>query len=147
MKKVHIAFETIIEASVEQVWTVLSDFDCYPEWSPTVKRFSEQPQVGQSVKVRLEQPGGMGITMKPKILKLEPLSEIRWRGILGIKGLFDGEHYFLLEPLGKGQTRFIQGEYFSGLLVPFFRNMIEGNTSKGFKLFNNALKERAEAYK
>jgi len=147
MKKVHIAFEMMIDAPVERVWAVLSDFQRYSEWSPTVKRFSAIPKVGQKVSIRLEQPGETGITMRPKILVLDPQRELRWRGRLFVRGLFDGEHYFCLEPVGTDKTRFVQGEYFSGLLVPFLERMIQGNTSKGFELFNEALKQRVEDYK
>ena len=53
----------------------------------------------------------------PTILSVRPDRELRWLGRFFVRGLFDGEHYFLLEPLNERRTRFIQGETFSGLLV------------------------------
>lgn len=36
------------------------------------------------------------MTFKPKILIVEPNKEFRWKGKLGINGIFDGKHYFIL---------------------------------------------------
>jgi hypothetical protein len=62
---------------------------------------------------------------------------------LGMKGIFDGEHYFMLIDLDNGQTRFIHGEKFGGILVPFMEKTL-GKTKKGFELMNQALKEQCE---
>ena len=45
-------------------------------------------------------------------------------------GLFDGEHYFQLEPLADGRTRFVQGEHFSGLLCGLIMKMVGAETKK-----------------
>ena len=58
-------------------------------------------------------------------------------------GLFDGEHYFKIEPLEDGKVRFIQGEKFTGVLVPFMGGLID-NAKIGFDEMNIALKEKAE---
>lgn len=143
MKK-HIETEISIEAPIEKVWFIFSDFQSYPEWSPTIKSFSELPEVGKVVKVRLEQPDGPGMTMKPKILKLDKFQELRWKGELIVPGLFDGVHYFKVEAIDETTTRFVQGENFSGILVPLFKKMIDSATRNGFILFNQALKKRVE---
>jgi hypothetical protein len=41
-------------------------------------------------------------------------------------------------------TTFKQSEIFKGILVPFFKKMIENNTKKGFEAMNQKLKELAE---
>ena len=53
--------------------------------------------------------------------------------------------YFQLTAFGNGQTRFIQGEKFSGVLVGLFLHRMEAATKAGFDAMNRALKERAEA--
>lgn len=73
------------------------------------------------------------MTFKPKILTLEPNKEFRWKGKLGINGIFDGEHYFILEYLDKNKTKFIHGEKFSGILVYFAGKMLD-KTEKDFRL-------------
>lgn len=143
MKK-EIKVQLIIEASVDKVWDILVDFDQYSLWSPTIKSFQGIPKVGQRTTLRLEQPDSYGMTMKPIFLKINPQEELRWKGRLFMDGLFDGEHYFILEKIANDKTLFTQGEIFSGLFIRFFKSMIDGPTVKGFELFNQALKSRAE---
>lgn len=83
------------------------------------------------------------MTFKPIILTLESNNEFRWKGKLGINGIFDGEHYFILESLDKDITKFIQGEKFSGLLVPLAGKILD-KTQKGFQLMNESIKNECE---
>lgn len=142
--KAHIEQTITINTSIESVWNVLADFNSYSIWSPTIKHFFSIPSVGERSKVRLEQPDGPSMTMNPIFLVINPQKELRWKGSLFIPGLFDGEHYFILEKKSDHETVVTQGEYFSGVLVYFFRKMIYGVTSNGFKSFNEALKKQVE---
>lgn len=143
MKK-KIVTQITIEAPVDDVWKIFTDFDSYPQWSPTLRNFSKNPTVGEKVKIRLEQPEGPKMTMNPVILERVENQILRWRGQLFFSGLFDGEHYFILEKLNDHHTRFIQGEDFSGILVALLKKMIDGPTLNGFNQFNEALKKRVE---
>ncbi len=141
------AIETTIniQAPISLVWNILTDFQKYPTWSPTIKEFKGIPKEGFRTKVLLSQPGGSSITMNPIFLAIKPNLELRWKGSLLMNGIFDGEHYFQLWEIEDGTTTLLQGEKFSGILVPFLQKMIHGNTKTGFELFNQAIKERAEA--
>lgn len=141
MKKIETSI--LIDAAADDVWRVLSKFEAYSIWSPTIKQFERQPVVGQRCKVLLEQPNGFKIKMNPKFLAIEQNSELRWKGDLFIPGIFDGEHYFKLEQVAAKQIRFVQGELFSGLLVPFLGKLLI-ETRLGFDLFNMAIKTRVE---
>ncbi|GHE23706.1 SRPBCC domain-containing protein [Sphingobacterium griseoflavum] len=145
MGKIHIEQQIEIQATIDQVWSVFTDFQAYEAWSPTIHFLSDPPKEGRSVKVRLLQPDGKQITMQPQVLRLSPAKELRWRGRLFLPGVFDGEHYFILKSLPDGSTQFIQGEHFSGVLVPLLKKMILGPTVAGFIAFNKSLKERVEA--
>jgi hypothetical protein len=60
-------------------------------------------------------------------------------------GIFDGEHFFRIEPLyGGRRTKFIQGERFTGLLVPVLRKSLDSVTRERFEAMNHALKARVE---
>ncbi|WP_343563498.1 SRPBCC domain-containing protein [Sphingobacterium sp.] len=141
MKKIETSIT--IKASVEEVWQVLTDFKAYPLWSPTIKYFEGQPVEGKRCAVLLEPPDGFKIKMNPRFLSINPNCELRWKGELFIPGIFDGEHYFILEQAGEGEVRFIQGELFSGLLIPFCKKLLL-TTSHGFDLFNKAIKQYVE---
>ncbi len=57
-----------------------------------------------------------GMQFRPKVLVVEVAREFRWKGKLLVTGLFDGEHFFILEQTPNGTVLFTQGEIFSGLL-------------------------------
>ncbi|UXP33404.1 SRPBCC domain-containing protein [Reichenbachiella agarivorans] len=135
----QIVSEININASPEKIWAILMDFKAYPEWNPFVKSISGDPVVGKHIHVVLP-----GMKFEPEVLVLEENREFRWKGKLLVKGLFDGEHYFVLEVMGDGVTRLLHGENFSGMLVPLFKKRLEGETLESFKAMNQGLKERAE---
>jgi hypothetical protein len=143
MKELHTEID--IDAPPERVWELLTDFGSYPQWNPFIRSISGQPILGERLEVRLEPPGGRGMTFKPKVLNSKPNRELRWLGHLLVPGLFDGEHSFTIQPLEENGVRFVQREAFKGLLVPLFARSLETNTQRGFEEMNRALKERAVA--
>lgn len=139
----NIQTEILINTDITKVWDVLMNFDNYPKWNPFITSISGEPKLGSRLTVSINPPGGKGMTFKPNILTLEANKEFRWKGKLGINGIFDGEHYFILESVNKDITKFIHGEKFSGLLVPFVRKMLD-KTQKGFQLMNESIKKECE---
>ena len=137
--------EIEINASPERVWEVLTDFRALGEWSPFVRSIDGRLDVGETLKVYIKASKGMGMTFKPTVLKAVAGQELRWLGRFLVPGLFDGEHYFIIEQLDGNRVRFIQGEIFTGLLVPVMSILkVMGNTHLGFQEMNQALKDRAE---
>lgn len=135
--------DIVIDADISIVWNVLLDFERYPTWNPFIKSITGEQSVGNKLTVSIKPPDSNGMTFKPKILTIEPNKEFRWKGKLGVTGIFDGEHYFILEPVDKNQTKFIHGEKFSGILVLLMGNMLE-KTKEGFQLMNEAIKKESE---
>jgi hypothetical protein len=131
-----------INASPEQVWAVLTDFDAYPEWNPFVTSIAGVAQPGARLVVRLQPPGGRAITMRPRVRSADHGRRFAWLGHLGVPGLFDGAHEFLLDGRD-GTTMFTQRETFRGALVPFTGRVL-ARTELGFEAMNAALKDRAE---
>jgi hypothetical protein len=142
MKELHTDIE--IQASAERVWQIFTDFASLPQWNPFVRQASGNLETGARLKVRLQPPGGRAMTFRPTLLKVEPGRELRWLGHLVVPGLFDGEHSFLIEPLGPDRVRFTQREVFTGLFAFIFTGSFAANTRLGFEAMNQALKERAE---
>ncbi len=137
--------EIEINASPERVWEVLTDFTALGEWSPFVRSINGRLDVGETLKVYIKASKGMGMPFKPKVLKAVAGQEFRWLGRFLVPGLFDGEHYFIIEQLDGDRVQFIQGEIFTGLLVPVMSILkVMGNAHLGFQEMNQALKERAE---
>ena len=132
-----------IDAPVDRVWAIVSDATTYPEWNPFIRRMEGTLQPGSRLTVRIEPPGGSGMTFKPTVQAVQPNQLVRWLGRLVVPGVFDGEHSLRLEPIDSNRTRFIQSERFSGVLVPFLGGPLS-RTERGFEQMNQALKARAE---
>lgn len=135
--------EITINANVETVWRVLTNFHNHPKWNPFIKSITGEKTVSQKITVSIKPPNGNGMTFKPKILKFDQNKEFRWLGKLGFTGIFDGEHYFILEEISDKQTKFIHGEKFSGILVMISGKMLD-KTKDGFELMNQAIKKECE---
>ena len=131
-----------IDAPAETVWTVLTDFARYPEWNGRTRIDGEAVE-GARLHVTPGPDAGNLPSFNPRVLRADG-HELRWLGHLYVRGLFDGEHSFVVEERGEGRSRLTQSETFSGLLVgPVLRRYGE-ETEEGFHAVNRALKARAE---
>jgi hypothetical protein len=143
MAKRRIETEIDINASAAKVWAVLTDFPKMPLWNPFITAITGRLAPGERLTITIHPPGKSAITLHPTLLTVAPERELRWLGHFMISGIFDGEHYFLLDPLGDNRTRLTHGESFSGLLVGFLRGTLDA-TETGFNNMNAALKQQAE---
>lgn len=142
MKELHSEIE--IQASDERVWKLLTDFASFPKWNPFIRKVSGEVKQGERLKVHIQSSDGGNMRFQPTIFKVEPNRELRWLGHFLLPGLFDGEHIFLIEPLGENRVRFVHREIFKGKLVPLFASQLDKDTKRGFEEMNQALKVQAE---
>ena len=132
---------TDIEAPPGRVWQILIATDDYDQWNPFITRLDGHFAAGSRLTVTIKS-GNRQATFRPTVLAVEEGRLIRWRGRVGVRGIFDGEHELRLEELAGGLTRFTQRETFSGVLVPFVHRMLD-DTETGFTRMNAALRSRA----
>lgn len=133
-----------IDAPAERVWSVLTDFGSYPRWNPFVRSIAGDLEVGRTLDIAVEPPGGRAMKFHPVVLAVEPARELRWKGKLLIPGLFDGEHWLRLRQGEHGRVVLEHGELFTGILVPRFKPSLDRHTRAGFVAMNDALKREAE---
>ena len=112
------SIETKIEiaAPASVVWKELADTDAYGDWNPFVRSISGALEAGEYLEVTVGADGNSPMDFTPEVLIADENEELRWVGRLGFKGIFDGEHYFILEETDRGTTIFHHGENFTGLL-------------------------------
>jgi hypothetical protein len=132
-----------IDARPEQVWEVLTDLAAYPAWNPFIVRAEGVVEPGGRLTLTMQPVGGRAMTLRPRLVEVDAPRRLRWRGTVGMPGLMDAEHTFILEPRGRG-TRLIQQEDFRGVLVPFLARSLDRNTLPAFTAMNEALKSRVE---
>jgi hypothetical protein len=141
----EISTEIRINASPEKIWSVLTDFEKYPEWNPFIKSIEGSPKVNNRIKAQIQAPGSREMTFKPKVLVHDENQKFAWLGHLFFPGLFDGRHQFEIKDNGDGTCTFIQSESFKGVLVPLFKSMLDNETLEGFRAMNESLKVRSES--
>ena len=141
MSDIHTSVE--IDAPAETVWSVLTDFEAYPEWNPYT-RIEGVPRVDERLRVSPGPEAGRAPTFRPRVLVADG-RELRWLGHLFTPGLFDGEHSFVVEALDEGRSKLTQAEGFSGLLAGVVLRFIREETEANFRGVNEALKARAES--
>ena len=134
--------ETLIDSSPQTVWTVLTATDDYPLWNPEISRLRGQLREGNVIEF-VEGTGPDAMVFHPKILVVQAVRELRWKGYVWLPGIFDGEHRFILEAVGN-KTRFIQGETFTGILAGTLTQSVLRDTIDSMHAMNDALKKRAE---
>lgn len=137
--------EIEIKAPAIAVWSELAEAEAYPDWNPFVKHLSGELEAGSRLSVTIQSEGNAPMDFTPEVLVADAGEELRWVGHLGIKGIFDGEHYFVLEETDRGTTIFRHGEHFKGILGYPLLALIGEDTQNGFLAMNEALKARVES--
>ena len=137
--------EVTINASPEKVWSVLMKHEAYPDWNPFIKQISGSTKVGESLEVTIQSNENEPMNFTPEVLVNQENREFRWVGKLMIKGIADGEHYFILEQIAPNQTKMTHGENFTGLLAGLLMLVMGEDTQSGFTSMNEALAKRVES--
>ena len=140
-----LAAEIEIEAPESIIWEVLSDFHSYSEWNPFLRSASGKVEEGSRVELFIKPPRARGTYINPRIVLVEEGRGFSWRNNMLIPGLFDTEHYFIIDPIDDNRCRFVQGEEVSGLLSIPILLLIGGATRRGMEKMNEALKALCEA--
>lgn len=136
--------EVEIDAPASTVWQVLIDRATYHEWNPFITSFEGKLEEGREVNIVVSPPDAGDFRFRPRLIRVAPEKELRWRGKVLAEFLFVGEHYITLQDLGHGRTRVCHGEDFSGGLLRWMGRQMAA-TARGFVFMNQALKRRAEA--
>ena len=133
-----------IDAPPEKVWAVMTDLSSFPLWNPFIVRADGELRPGGRLHVTLQVPEMRPVSFRPRLLAVVPGREIRWRGVTGLRGLFDGVHSLSVEALPDGRSRFRTHEDVTGVLLPVLGKVMR-RTQHGFELLAEAVKARAEA--
>jgi hypothetical protein len=136
----HYESSATIEASPDEVWSVLADTARWPDWDSGVQRIEGEVGPGNRIKLYSELNPGRGYPVR--VAELEPGRRMTWKGGMPL-GLFKGVRSYTLTPEGEGRTRFEMREEFSGPLLPLiWRSMPDMSAS--FRQFAEGLKQRVE---
>ncbi|MEY2450287.1 MAG: hypothetical protein QOH79_3763 [Acidimicrobiaceae bacterium] len=137
--------EIEIDAPIERVWSILRDFDSYPEWNPFTVSVLTTLELGSAVdmQVRLRPPKTMHqIEYVSAVVEGERLC---WGGHVGPRWFIDADRCQVLTDLGDGRTRYVTTDVFRGVGVGLMFVVVGRYVQRGFDDVARALKARAEA--
>ena len=136
--------QVLIDAPIQDVWEVLTDFPAHARWNPFLTFDQAGLEVGARLRVRVSPKGGTTRTFTPVLTAYRPPSTYEWVGRVGLPGILDARHRFQLTETAPHRTQLHQEEVFTGLLAPFFPDLL-ARTEDGFRAMHAALKARVES--
>ena len=135
--------EIIISAPLETVWDILVDLDKYSEWNPLLYQANGKVGVGETVIVYAK-TASKDMKFTCEVTRMESFCEFAWRFPVIHPILFRGEHIFRIEPSGEEEIKFIDREWFKGILLPTQAKDLKSNGLMAMIEMGKALKDRAE---
>jgi len=133
-----------IHVSDSKVWDILTDFEKYTEWNPSLPFISGELKEGSVVSLRLGFPGKKPMDVTARLEHVIPNKKLTWRGKVGASWLFSGYRIFEINVLEQGKIKFTHVEDISGLLAPVFKIFMGNAVQQSHNDFNEALRKRAE---
>jgi hypothetical protein len=132
---------SMIAASPEAVWAVLSDGVNWASWDSGVDGVDGRIALGETIKIRSQAAPGRAFPVRVTIF--EPGARLRFSGGMPL-GLFRGVRTYDLSADGDGRCAFLMREEYSGPLLPLiWRSMPDLGPS--FVKFAQGLKARVES--
>ena len=142
-----------IDAPIETVWEIMTDFDRYPEWNPLNRFFKLDSKAEPNCTVTFGPSWGPydlsenGQFTKPDMTAHETLTIFEKNCCLAyadIRSYLKAERVQYIKKLESGKTRYHTYERTSGLLSPIVRYKYGAKIIAGFTANGLALKKRAE---
>ena len=131
---------SMIKASPEAIWAILTDAPGYSEWDSGIVRVEGRIMPGEKIKVISKVNPGRAFPVK--VTEFEPGQRMTWSGGMPL-GLFKGVRTFVLSPQGDGATTLNVREEYTGPLLPMIWRTIP-DLGPSFEQFVTGLKRRAE---
>lgn len=137
--KVHIL------APIDQVWKVITDFDNWKDWNPTIKQVSGEASIGSKLTITMcGKDDKDGQKYQPTVLEVDPLNRFRWRVKMMGGFIFTNDRVFELKEKDGG-TELINMERFSGLMATMAWSKLNEFVPTMLESMNLALKEKLES--
>ncbi len=134
-----------IEAPIERVWEVLTDFERYGEWNPFTTRVDANLEVGASVSLHVVY-GPFRLRPTARIEIIEPPTLLVWGVTMGASWLLTARREQRLDSLDESRCRYRTTDSLNGVLTPLIVLLYGRAIRRGFNAMAVALKARASGY-
>jgi uncharacterized protein YndB with AHSA1/START domain len=133
---------TVIRATPEKVWEILTNASGYTEWNPEIVAIEGEMTSGSRFQARVKIANGAIRPVSMRVTAFAPPSRMEWTGGLPL-GLFTGRRLFTITPAGAGEADFRMLVMMSGPLASLMVKAT-GDRQAEIDSFSSALKARAE---
>ena len=140
----EVATDIQINSRSEIVWKILTDFKNYSQWNPILVKIIGELSIGNQLEIHVITIGGKNRIYHPKITKIIPNHELRWKGQFFSSKIFAGERIFSIEKLSDNKVNFVNKEIFSGIGLKLVSQKTEDDILASFKKMNEELKKTVE---
>jgi uncharacterized protein YndB with AHSA1/START domain len=130
---------SFIDATPEQVWSVLTNATTWPEWDSGVTKVDGRLALGEKLSIIVQANPGRAFPVK--VVTLNRPEQMVFRGGMPL-GLFTGERTYTLVTEGTG-VRFTMREQYTGPLAGMIFKSIP-DLGPSFRQFAQGLKHEAE---
>ncbi|GAA0435728.1 hypothetical protein Acor_55740 [Acrocarpospora corrugata] len=130
---------SLIGATPEKVWTLLTDIAAWPGWDSGVTKVDGRLALGEKLSIAVEANPGRAFPVK--VVELTAPERMVFAGGMPF-GLFTGRRTYTLVPEGAG-TRFTMREEYTGPLAGLIFKSIP-DLGPSFRQFAEGLKRQAE---
>ena len=141
----EIRTEIHIAASPATVWSIITAFDRWAEWSPIINQASGTASMGSQLSITMcDEDGQDGPKYEPVITVFDEPRNFHWRATMVTGFVFTNGKIFELEETSSG-TRLVHKETFSGMMMPLMWGKMESGVPPMLNSMNEALKKMAES--
>ena len=128
-----------IDATPEQVWSVLTNTAAWPDWDSGVAKVDGRLALGEKLSITVK--ANSGRVFPVKVVTLSGPERMVFRGGMPL-GLFTGQRTYTLIPEGAGTLFTMSEEYTGPLAAMIFKSIPDLGPS--FRQFAEGLKHRTE---
>lgn len=136
--------EVSLDAPVERIWELLTDFSIYPQWNPLFTKASVAKPGEGTFDMKVHLPGMAPFDIKPKIVTEQENKALSWESRFLHERLFTWTYCLELDRLTSGRIRVGQISEFSGLLSSVFDLSLHIPLKSGMEQLAQALKRWTE---
>lgn len=142
----HTVYSDLVEinAPIEKVWSVLLDFDSYPEWNPFTHKIETDLAIGSPVNLHVKLPRRVSKVQVEYVKEVVEPNLLSWGMTMGAKFLLVALREQHLKPIGEERCSYQSTDAFEGLLTPVVKAFFGNSIRDGFNAMAYALKERVE---
>lgn len=136
--------EIMIDASPEQVWSVLADTGNYKKWAAFLVGIKGEIVDGGRITATFQMnPEKDSFNNIEHTITVVDGKEFYWaeKGPGGIRD----NHHFRVEPAADGKTRFVQSDEIMGGITWLMGGRLAKTYKEGYQAFNRGLKGEAES--